>query len=95
MEELERLERQLDWLERWRLVIAAGAGVAIAVCYVSSFVGDGTFLVNGVTAVFVIVTGLAWLAGAFLSAVWETRLDRLRRRPGVPDAWARIRRRRR
>jgi hypothetical protein len=93
MEELQRLERRLDWIERWGLVTAALAGIVVAGVYVRSFMDVGTFMANGVTAVFVIVTGLAWLAVTFVSAVWESRVDRLRRKPGVPDAWARIKRR--
>jgi len=93
MDELERLERRLTWLERWGLVAAAIAGIAAAGLYVKSFLDVGSFMANGVTAVFVIVTGMVWLAVTFLSAVWETRVDRLRRKPGVPDAWARWRRR--
>jgi hypothetical protein len=93
MDELVDLERRQAWLDRWSPALAVLAGACGAAFYVKAFLDIGTVLAYGVTAVFVTVATAVWVAASFVSSYWEARADRLRRRPGVPNAWGRQRRR--
>jgi hypothetical protein len=89
---IERLDRRIGWLDRYRRVLAI-AGAAIVVLFLSSPVGDVfgpewprayVFLLSGALGVVIwwaIEVGMVWLI-----AIWETEHCRLLRDQGLPRA---------